>query len=98
MNDRYAAWVIGHVSVKDAAKWDRYRHSVPATVAPFKGELLLRGVVTDVLHGAHTHTDSVVLGFPDLDAARNWHASAAYQALIPLRTEAADVDLIIVAA
>jgi uncharacterized protein (DUF1330 family) len=96
MNDRHKAWVIGHVSVKDAVKWDRYRHSVPATVTHFGGEVLLRGVVTDVLNGTHRRTDAVVLEFPDLDAARNWHASTAYQALIPLRTEAADVDLIIV--
>lgn len=97
MSSKSPAWVIGHVSVTDADKWDRYRHSVPATIVPFGGKLLLRGNVTDLLHGTHSHSDAVVLEFPDLASARAWHASAAYQALIPLRSAAADVDLIIVA-
>jgi uncharacterized protein (DUF1330 family) len=96
MSQAKPAWVIGHVSVRDPAKWDRYRASVPATLGAFEGKVLLRGVVTDVLHGAHRHTDAVVLEFPSLDAARGWHASSAYQALVPLRSEAADVDLFII--
>jgi uncharacterized protein (DUF1330 family) len=37
----------------------------------------------------------VVVGwFPDRAALEAWHASPAYQALIPLRTEAAEVDLL----
>ncbi len=96
MSGNARAWAIGHVTVKDADKWDRYRHRVPATIAPFGGAVLLRGKVTGILHGAHAHSDSVVLAFPDGAAARAWHASAAYQALIPLRSEAADVDLVIV--
>ncbi|WP_442985383.1 DUF1330 domain-containing protein [Sedimenticola sp.] len=41
------------------------------------------------------HTDTVVIRFSSLDAANGWHASAAYQALIPLRQMAADVDLLV---
>jgi uncharacterized protein (DUF1330 family) len=96
MADAARAWVVGHVTVKDAAQWQRYRERVPATIAPFGGVVLLRGQVTDVLDGAHRHTDTVVLAFPDVEAARRWHASGAYQALIPLRHAAADVDLVIV--
>jgi uncharacterized protein (DUF1330 family) len=36
----------------------------------------------------------VVIRFPDLKAVDGWYASAAYQALIPLRQEAADMDLL----
>jgi uncharacterized protein (DUF1330 family) len=35
-----------------------------------------------------------VIRFPDAQALDDWYNSEAYQALIPLRTEAADVDLI----
>ena len=96
MSQPNRAWVIGHISVRDSAKWDRYRAGVPATLVPFDGSVLLRGGVTDVLAGAYRHTDAVVLAFPDVDRARAWHASEAYQKLIPLRREAADVDLVIV--
>jgi uncharacterized protein (DUF1330 family) len=93
-----AACVIGHISVNDAAKWARYVAAVPATLAGWNAELVFRGKVRAVLGGAHRHTDTVVLRFPSLEAAEGWFCSPAYQALIPLRHEAAEVDLILCAA
>lgn len=89
------ACVIGHIAIKDAEKWGEYRNQVPATLAPWGAELLLRGKLADVFSGTHTQGDTVVIRFPDLAAARAWHASAAYQALIPLRRQAADVTLLL---
>lgn len=88
------AYVIGHISVHDEAKWAEYRSRVPATLAPWGAELLLRGQTASVLAGSHPQSDVVVIRFPDLDAVNGWYASDAYQALIPLRMEAAAVDLI----
>ncbi|MBS1144054.1 MAG: hypothetical protein H6R14_1460 [Proteobacteria bacterium] len=87
-------YVVGHITVKDAAKWDAYRSQVPATLAPWQAELVFRGEKVAVLGGEHRHTDTVVIRFPSADAVNGWFNSAAYQALIPLRMEAADVDLI----
>ena len=53
-----------------------------------------RGEKLAVLGGTHRHSDTVVIRFPTAEAANGWFNSAAYQALIPLRTEAAEVDLI----
>lgn len=89
------AYVIGHITVKDPARWAEYRASVPATLVEWGGELVLRGVRRAVWDGAHRHTDTVVLRFATLEAATRWHDSAAYQALIPLRREAAEVELIV---
>lgn len=88
------AYVIGHITIKDSAKWARYRDQVPATLAPWGAELVLRGRLATVLGGEHRHTDTVVIRFPDLAAANGWFESAAYQALIPLRQQAAEVDLL----
>lgn len=88
------AYVIGHIAVKDAAKWDDYRSQVPATLTPWGAELVMRGHLTQVLAGEHPYTDTVVIRFPDESAAAGWHSSAAYQALIPLRQQAADVLLL----
>jgi uncharacterized protein (DUF1330 family) len=88
------ACVIGHITVRDAGKWFEYCSLVPATLVPWGGEVLLRGQLAEVFSGQHRHSNSVVIRFPDLDAARGWHTSAAYQALIPLRQLAADVDLL----
>jgi uncharacterized protein (DUF1330 family) len=88
------AYVIGHITVKDDDKWAEYRHQVPATLAPWGADLMFRGKTKTVLSGSHVHTDVVVIRFPDTQAVDGWYSSDAYQALIPLRTEAADVDLI----
>ncbi|MDX1551942.1 MAG: DUF1330 domain-containing protein [Marinobacter sp.] len=88
------AYVIGQITVKDPAKWEEYRRKVHATLAPWGAELVLRGTQAKVLSGQHPHTDTVVIRFPDMESAVNWHNSTAYQALVPLRMQAADVDLI----
>lgn len=94
MSEQTCAYLIGHIRVKDEAKWAEYRSGVPATLAPWGAELLLRGVKAEVLAGEHTATDTVVIRFPSRAALNSWHASAAYQALIPVRQQAAEVTLI----
>jgi uncharacterized protein (DUF1330 family) len=88
------AYVIGHITVKDPDKWAEYRSRVPATLAPWGAELVFRGTLSTVLAGQHPHHDTVVIRFPDQAALRSWHDSPAYQALIPLRLQAADMVLL----
>lgn len=89
-----ASYVIGHISIRDPDKWEAYRSQVPATLAPWCAEIVFRGKRLAVFSGEHPHEDTVVLRFPDAASARAWFASPAYQALIPLREQAADVVLI----
>lgn len=89
------AYVIGHITVKDPEQWATYRSQVPATLAPWNAELVCRGQLHAVLGGSHRHHDTVVIRFPDVLAAEAWFNSAAYQALIPLRQAAAEVDLMV---
>jgi len=88
------AFVVGHITVKNPARWDEYRSRVPQTLEPWNGELVFRGRQLAVLAGACTHPDIVVIRFPSPEAVQGWFGSAAYQALIPIRTEAADVTLL----
>jgi uncharacterized protein (DUF1330 family) len=88
------AYVIGHITVKDAEKWNEYRNQVPATLAPWGAELVFRGKLAAVLSGEHRHADTVVIRFPDTKAIDGWYASPAYQSLIPLRKEAAEIVLL----
>jgi len=88
------AYIIGHITIKNPQKWADYRAQVPATLAPWGAELMLRGTLASVLAGEHDHTDTVVIRFPDMDAVKGWHASPSYQALIPLRQQAAEMTLL----
>jgi len=88
------AYVIGNITVKNPEKWAEYRSQVPDTLVPWGAKLVLRGTQATVLSGQYRHTDTVVIRFPDEASVLAWHNSAAYQALVPLRKEAADVDLV----
>ena len=87
------AYVVGQMTVKNEMKWAEYRGQVLATLKPFGGELVFRGHQVKALSGECPHADIVVIRFASLADADGWHNSAAYQALIPVREEAADVVL-----
>jgi uncharacterized protein (DUF1330 family) len=88
------AYVIGHITVKDSEKWAEYCRKVPLTVQPWGASLVFRGHDAQVLAGDHIQTDTVVIRFPDRAAIDNWHASKAYQEIIPIREQAADVVIV----
>ena len=89
-----SAYIIGNISVKDSGKWAEYCSQVPSTLVPFGGELVLRGTLISVLSGQYSHGHSVVIRFPNNESVSQWYSSDEYQKLIPLRTLAADVDLV----
>jgi uncharacterized protein (DUF1330 family) len=82
------------MTVKNSEKWTQYREQVLDTLKPWSGELVFRGHQVKALSGECTHADIVVIRFPTLADADGWHSSPAYQALIALRQEAADVVLL----
>jgi uncharacterized protein (DUF1330 family) len=88
------AYLVGHITVKDSGKWQQYREQVPATLAPWGAEVSFRGKCVAVFSGEHSFDDIVVIRFPDKDAINNWHTSPAYQALLPLRRQAAEMVLL----
>ena len=88
------AYLVGQITVKDARKWDEYRSRVPDTLVPWGAELVFRGRQVAVLAGGNPHADIVVIRFPDVEAVNRWFESPAYQSLIPLREQAAEVVLL----
>lgn len=90
-----SAYVIGHITVKNADAWAEYRARVPATLKAWGGEPVLRGRQVAALAGANPHADVVVLRFPSVEAVQQWFSSPDYQALIPVREQGATVDLLV---
>lgn len=88
------AYVVGHITVKNPDKWAEYRSQVPDTLAPWGAELTFRGKKVTALAGDIPYSDIVVIRFPSIGAVNGWFSSAAYQALIPLREQAADMVLL----
>src|SRR3546814_6252185 len=82
-----AAFIVGHIKVKDQEKWAEYCRRVPGTVAPWGGEVIIRGTRTAVLTGEHDYTDTVLIRFPDARSITGWHDSPAYQELTKVRKQ-----------
>ena len=89
-----AAYLIGHMTIKDPAQWNIYVEGVRESLIPFGAEIVFRAKRAAVLAGAHPYQSAVVIKFPDPPALHNWYHSKMYQDLIPIRDQAADVVLI----
>ena len=89
-----SAYLIGHITVKDAVQWDIYIEGVGKSLLPYSAEVIFRGKRAKVLAGEHPYENTVVIQFPDQKTLQNWYHSEEYQDLIPIRDKAADVVII----
>ena len=80
------AYALAHLrSVDLNAEVEQYLRAIDDTLPPYGGAFLVHGSVPEVLEGDAPGA-LVLIGFPDLERARAWYDSAAYQAILPLRT------------
>lgn len=89
-----SAYMIATITVKDPAKFQAYLMETQKVAAPFGAKLLVRGKVARTLSGKDPdHGVVVVVEFPSREKIEEWHASDAYQPLIPLREDGADMTM-----
>lgn len=89
-----AAYLVGHISVRDPELWQVYVAGVQKSLIPFDSTIVFRGKRASILAGEHSYDQCVVIEFSDQDALQKWFHSDSYQALIPTRDKAADVVII----
>ncbi len=89
-----AAYLVGHITIKDASQWEIYMEGVRNSLLPYSAEVVFRGKLHKVLSGEHSHQNTVVIRFPDQATLQEWYQSKDYQELIPIRDRAADVTII----
>ena len=73
-----------------------YIERIQDTMEPYGGRFLVHGPEVEVMEGEWPGT-VVILEFPDVEAARGWYASDAYQRILPLRTRHIEGDTLIFA-
>ena len=92
-----SAYFIVTVTVKDGEKFKEYGAQAIQTIKDFGGQPIIRGKMLGVLTNGgadqNDHSTSTVVKFPSLQALDDWYNSDSYQAIIPLRDEAADVTI-----
>jgi uncharacterized protein (DUF1330 family) len=72
-----------------------YLERIDATLAPYDGQFLVHGDPADVREGNFVG-DLIMIEFPDRDRATGWYESAAYTAIVSLRTENTEGWLILI--
>lgn len=72
-----------------------YLEKFDATLAPFGGRYIIHGGRKTVLEG-NWAGDIIVVAFPDRAAAEAWYNSPAYQAIMKLRTDNSEGDVVLV--
>ena len=72
-----------------------YMERIQSTLDPFSGRFIVHGGTIDVREGSWPGV-LVIIEFPMLALARAWYDSAAYRAILPLRTRHAEADTILV--
>ena len=89
------AYAIGHL--RNVAMGDEiaeYVRRIDSTFEPYHGRWLIHGATPEVKEG-DWEGDLIVIGFPDLDAARAWYESPAYQDIAPLRACNSDGEVVL---
>ena len=81
------------ITVKNPEKLKEYISQVPATMAPFGAKMICRGKVQKTLSGPGNHQIEAIFEFENSAKIDAWYQSDAYQALIPVREEGAEMTI-----
>jgi uncharacterized protein (DUF1330 family) len=86
-------YLIANYRVTNPEAYAEYPPAVAPTLAPFGGELLVADFDSEIVEGAASPV-SIVLRFPSRQSARDWYNSPEYQAVIHLRTDNSEGQLV----
>ena len=81
-----SAYGIAHYDIHDFEMWSKYAQAVIPNVVAAGGKFLTATNEFVALEGQPQQV-IVVVEFESMEAAKTWYESAAYQAIMPLRTE-----------
>lgn len=90
------AYVLALIqSIHDPETYKQYVGQVEATLKPFGGRFLARKPDPETLEGGPAPSRAIVLEFPSVEKAREWHASPGYQPVMKLRQSASKGTLLL---
>ena len=79
------AYVINEIFVTEPERFVTYSSQVPAILAQYGGEYVVRGGAPERVDGPEPPERLVVLRFESREAARAWRTSPEYLAILPIR-------------
>ena len=88
-----SALMVSRIKVKDPVKLKQYLQDVQKVAAPYGAEMVFRGKREKTIAGDDDNAMVVIVKFPDAESIDNLFGSEAYQPLIALREEAAEMHM-----
>ena len=88
--------MFGQIKITDRAKYREYAASFLKVLQMYQGELLCLAETFELLEGQWPHPRTVVVKFADKEAALKWYHSKEYQALVEIRKDAAQANIVLV--
>lgn len=89
------AYMISQVTVTDNEKFQEYLKGTQLVAAKYGAKPVAIGKEPKVLNGkADGHQMVFVIEFPSTSDLEDWHSSAEYKALVPLREEGSDQHMV----
>ncbi|UCI30193.1 DUF1330 domain-containing protein [Mesorhizobium sp. B4-1-4] len=90
------AYAVAHMrQVKMGPQIAEYLHRIDATLEPFGGRFLMHDGDVEVVENDWPG-NLIIIEFPDRQHARGWYDSPAYQAILSLRTNNSQSDVVFV--
>ncbi|MER8692798.1 DUF1330 domain-containing protein [Mesorhizobium opportunistum] len=90
------AYAVAHMrQATMGPKIVEYLHKIDATLEPFGGRFLVHGSDVEVIEN-DWQGHLIVIEFPDREHVRGWYNSPAYQAILALRTDNSQSDVVFV--
>lgn len=87
------AYSVAKVTVTDPDTFQIYSDAFFPTLEGTGGKLIGFSDPPEILEGEFDGTRMVLLEFPSAEALKEWHASDAYQAIVPNRHKASSTDM-----
>jgi len=91
-----AAYVVAHLREMTVnRKIVVYLQKIDATLEPYGGQFLVHGKKSEVVEGEFPGY-LIIIQFPDMEKARGWYHSDAYQEIVSLRITISDGSVVLV--
>jgi uncharacterized protein (DUF1330 family) len=91
-----SAYVLVEVNIYNSEVYEDYKKLTPASLEPFGGKFVIRGLPVEVMEGEWNFDRMVLLEFPNKELALEWYNSEAYQSAKKIRQNASSANLFIV--
>jgi uncharacterized protein (DUF1330 family) len=90
------AYMLVEVAIQSQELYEEYKKKTPASLLPFDGKFLVRGLPVEALEGSWDHDRLVILEFATKEKALSWYHSPEYQEAKQLRDRAATARFLLI--